>query len=143
MREFRKFAVDNIAHNPGMKLEYLALETSVERLVRRAPVQKVVVDKKGKGKEKLSTKGKTLAQLALAQHTSWSSTSGIGIGNAGLDGLSLAPIPGYPTSWDESDEDDLDIGGKMGLRIETVEGIRFSDVSGVRIFEKDILLGRL
>jgi len=122
-----------------MKLEYLALDTSIEQLVRRVPT-KPPVDRKGKGKEKASTKGKTLAQLALAQHTHWSSTSGVGIANAGLDGLSLAPIP---MSWEESDDEDLDIGGKMGLKVETVEGIRFSDVTGVRIFENDILLGRL
>ena len=45
MRETRKFAVDVICHNPTMKLEYLALDQSVDRLVCRKPMLKPKVDK--------------------------------------------------------------------------------------------------
>lgn len=144
MQEFRKFAVDNISHNPEMKLEYLALDTSVERLVRSIPSNKTpAVDKKGKSKETSMTKGKTLAQLAKTQNMSWSSMGGVGIGSNALDILNGVGITGYSAAWDESDDEDLDIGGKSGLKIETVENIPFYEVTDVRIFEKDALLGRL
>lgn len=154
MQEFRKFVVDNVAHNPEMKLEYLALGASVDRLVRHPLPLEAPVDRKGKGKETTATKGPTLAQLAVAQHktlaqlalaqndTSWSSTGGIGIGSNALDILN-SPIPGFSTSWDDSDDEDLDVGGKSGLRIEMIENMPFYEVTDVRIFEKDILLGRL
>jgi len=45
-------------------------------------------------------------------------------------------------SEDETESED-EYSGKLGLKVETVEGLRFSDVVGVRIFEKDVLLGRL
>jgi hypothetical protein len=143
MQEFRKFAVDNISHNPDMKLEYLALDTSVERLVRSTPQKKTPQDKKGKGKETSITKGKTLAQLAQAQNMGWSSTGGVGIGSNALDILNGVGMTGYLAAWDESDDEDLDIGGESGLKIETVENIPFYEVTDVRIFEKDVLLGRL
>jgi hypothetical protein len=35
VRELRSFAIDNIAHYPELKLEYLALDSTVERVVRK------------------------------------------------------------------------------------------------------------
>jgi hypothetical protein len=111
MREFRKFAVDSISHSPEMKLEYLALDLTVERLVRRPPTKEA--GKKAKGKEK----------------------------DGGLS-TSVGTANGEATESSDSDEDE-EVGGKTGLKVETIDGIRFSDIDGVRIFEKDVLGGRL
>ena len=50
MRELRKFAMDNVAHHPHMKLEYIALDGTVEALVRKT------VEKKA-GKQQRSGQG--------------------------------------------------------------------------------------
>lgn len=135
VREFRKFTVDVVSHNPEMKLEYLALGNTVERLVRRTPKK---VDKKGKGKEKpAGRKGKSLAELALFQSSSAPSNL------VGSSLLKLGIAPNLAIDWGNSDDEDLDVGGKMGLRVETMEDMHFSDIPGVRIFEKDVLHGRL
>jgi hypothetical protein len=136
MREFRKFAVDTVSHNPEMKLEYLALEDTVERLVRRTPKK---VDKKGKGKEKAGAgRGKSLAELALLQH---------GIPQSPIVGSNSLLKLGFAASLaidaGDSEDEDLEVGGKMGLRVETMEDIHFSDIPGVRIFEKGVLYDRL
>jgi hypothetical protein len=143
MREFRKFAVDNIAHNPDMKLEYIALDTSVERLVRRKPPSKSAgkdkpADKKGKGKvQGMDNTSKALAELIIGLGSSSSWGDG---GSSNANGLATPVLFDWQ---DSSDEDEPASIGKIGLKVETVEGIRFCDVSGVRIFEKDILAGRL
>lgn len=133
MREFRKFTVDIVSHNPDMKLEYLALDTSVERLARRksSPKKKPAKNVKGKGKMKeFDLLGSNaLAELALG-------TSGQ---SAGWDNAN-AYHAYFDLAESSDDEDEL---SKSGLRIETVEGVKFCEVSGVRIFEKEILSGRL
>lgn len=120
-RETKKFIVDSVAHNPLMKLEYIALGESIERLVRRFRAKKNV-DKKGKGKAKAKAveSSKSMADLLF-----------------GPD-----PVADLQPSSDD-DADMLNFIGKFGLKIETIEGIRFSDITGVRIFEKDVLGGRL
>lgn len=131
MREFRKFTVDIVSHNPDMKLEYLALDTSVDRLARRksAPPKKVVKNSKGKGKGKELdlVSAKALAELAL--------------GNSGSNSSWGDSTNSYFDLADSSDDEDGL--GKTGLKVETVEGVRFCDVTGVRIFEKEIITGRL
>lgn len=148
-REFRKFTVDNISHNPDMKLEYIALDNSVERLVRRVPLPKQKVDYKGKGKEFTGSADnlskKTFAQMVLGSNGSWpdgtSMSSGLssGLGTSGFGSMNFLE--------DSEDEDGAEWGlgtsGKVGLKVETIEGMRFCDITGVRIFEKDVLGGRL
>lgn len=126
-REFRKFTVDVICHNPTMKLEYLAVEQALDRLVRRKPMLKPKVDKKGKGKEMNWTSAKALAELVMG------SAAVATTGGWSEDGKYDFP--------DSSDDEDGIV--KTGLRVETIDGIRFSDVTGVRIFERDVLIGRL
>jgi hypothetical protein len=139
MREFKKFAVDNVAHNPDMKLEYIALDTSIERLVRRKQPNTAKADKKGKGKAKggMDHTSKALAELII----------GLGSSSPWGDGASSSSTDlGTPVlvDWQESsDEEDPGAISKTGLKVETIEGMRFCDVSGVRIFEKDVLAGRL
>lgn len=106
-----------------MKLEYIALENNVERLVRRSPKSK----QKGKGKATEKGKGKDGGPSAT---TSAFPT---------LETLLLAPE--VETSEDESVNSDEDFG--PGLKLETLENVRFYDVYGVRMWRKDILLGRI
>jgi hypothetical protein len=143
-REFRKFMVDNICHNPAMKLQYIALDNSVDRIVRRVPVARQKIDIKGKGKELdgsvESASKKTLTQIALGSNNVWpdgtmtSSNLASGLGSSGLD---------QDSEDDDGAEWGLGISGKKGLKVETIEGLCFFDITGVRIFEKDVLSGRL
>lgn len=124
IREIRKFAVDSVAHNPEMKLEYIALENSVERLVRRLKKPK----SKGKGKATDKGKGKevdmTFPSVVIPT----------------LDSL-LSPPNASESSEDESLNSEDEMG--PGLKLETLEGVRFYDIYGVRIFRKDVMMGRL
>jgi hypothetical protein len=130
-----------VANNPQLKLEYIALVDNVERLVRRKPSPKSskLTDKKGKGKAslKMDNTSKALAELiiGLGPSSSW------GEGGGASNGTAMPMM-----EWqDSSDDEEMSLGGlgNPGLKIETIEGIRFCDVGGVRIFEKDILAGRL
>lgn len=124
IREIRKFAVDSVAHNPEMKLEYIALENTVERLVRRLKKPK----SKGKGKAVEKGKGKNvdLSSPFMVFPT--------------LDSL-LSPQIASESSEDESVNSEDEVG--PGLKLETLEGVRFYDVYGVRIFRKDVMMGRV
>jgi hypothetical protein len=121
VREVRKFVVDSVSYNPEMKLEYIGLENSVERIVRRAPKSKDVnkaADKKGKGKavEKIESEAfPTLNSM-------------------------LTPVVEDSSSDDDDESDD---GLIPGLKLETLEGVRFYDIYGIRIFRKDVMAGRL
>jgi hypothetical protein len=132
LQEFRRFTADNLSHHPHLKLEYVAVDISVDRIIRRIP-KKAHDKSKGKGKAVaeggLKPKdGKTLSQL-LSESSIKTST---------LD----------PSLLEESEEEyngewGLGVTGKMGLKVETVEGLQFYDVTSVKIFEKEILGGRL
>ena len=120
MHETKQFMVDMVSHNPQMTLEYIGLNEAIERLVRRSRAKSTKKDKKGKGKANETTK--VIAEALLGNST-WADSS------ASFD------------SQASSDEEMMV--GKLGLKVETVEGIRFCDVTGVRIFEKDVIGGRL
>lgn len=131
MHEFRSFAVDAISHNPHMKLEYLALGPGVERLVRHVPKE---VDKgKTKVKPANPASNKNLMDM-LPGHPASESAMAL---------LKMGVFGNMPGSTVESDDEELHYRGKNGLVVETIEGIEFSDIPGVRIFEKDVLYGRL
>lgn len=157
MREVRKFAVDSISHNPKMKLEYLALDTSVERLVRR--FKKLKRKSKGKSVDKGKGMGKDMQLDVLNGFPSFgdsgifdlgaNSSSSIGGGPSsgvgGGGGVGLFGTEAESTEEESfvTDDDFAMFTGKPGLRVETIDGIRFHDVVGVRIFAKDVLGGRL
>lgn len=129
MREVRKFAVDNVSHNPAMKLEYLALDNSVERLVRRVKKPKLKVG--GKVLDKDKGKGKEIAIPAASTSSGFPAWADFALSN--------------PAENVSSDEDGLNSDDDLspGLKLETLEGARFYDVYGVRIFRKDVMAGRL
>jgi len=133
MREVRKFAVDTVSHNPELKLEYLALDSNVDRLVRR--VKKTTAKPKGKGAEK-NGKGKKTDSQSLSDLM-------LGLGVSGA-GESASPASSIELDWeDNSTDDEAAPLGKLGLKVETIEGLSFHDATGVRIFEQDIVNGRL
>lgn len=161
MREFRKFTLDNLAHNPDMKLEWLALANNVEALVRRVrPASRsggvrrgenmvragsvaAAVDK-GKGKA-ADHESQSIADAVAPFKESLSAAAAAA--SASASGVST-PSLSVPTAttrkfMDSSDDEDEYYRGKAGLKIESIEGIQFQDVPGVRIFEKDIICGRL
>src|SRR5437016_11790065 len=86
VREIRKFAVDCVSNNPEMKLEYIALENTVERLVRRAKKTKL----KGKGKAMDKGKGKEMGEGTTSESPTFPT----------LDSI-LAPPPVSESSEDE------------------------------------------
>jgi hypothetical protein len=137
---FVKFIVDIVSHSPGMKLEYIAIDQSIERLVRRSKAKSTKKsDKKGKGKGKGKgkvTDMKHLTEMVLGPGGTWPS----GVNGSGTSN----DAPHF--DWQASSDDEVEpmpFVSKHGLKIETVEGVHFTDVAGVRIFEKDVISGRL
>ncbi|KAM3067656.1 hypothetical protein ACMFMF_009650 [Clarireedia jacksonii] len=95
IKEFRKFTMDNVAHDPSSKLEYLALEKSVEQLVRKKKGAGGGVggrdakggkngsagkDADGKAKGKGKKKGKGFVEAVLGAEGTWGLGLGAGIG---------------------------------------------------------------
>ncbi|KAI9833763.1 MAG: hypothetical protein M1819_003496 [Sarea resinae] len=134
LRELRRFAVDNIAHNPHMKLEYIALDNTLERLIRRPrkPKKAKKAQALADPNQKLSTNGPPSAGPPSDTIVNGSS----GSGNA-----SPSTADGDSSS---EDSDDLDsVASGAGLKIETKEDRKFYDIRGIRIFRKDVKAGRL
>lgn len=132
MSEYHKFAVDAIAQVPESKLDYIALDNSVEYIVRRAPPKKVGGDDKGKGKAK--QKKKNLYHYLASMD-----------GTENLDGITLVPSLGMLIDGYDDSDDDEPPGSetKKGLKVEGVIGERFCDINNIRIFQNDVLHGRL
>jgi hypothetical protein len=122
-----------------MKLEYIGMENTVERLVRRVKIPK----SKDKGKGKAVDTGKAVQQPDLPAGALWA--------NDTIEVLDdLEPFPTLnsmlktPAEEESSDDESGDEDGlSPGLKLETLEGVRFYDVYGVRIFRKDVMAGRL
>lgn len=142
IREIRKFVVDCCASNASMKLEYIALGNTVERIVRTAKKDAKTKAKEKEerlAKQKLKGKGKEVLNMnGIA-----SGSGGIG----GLDFVSLDALMGLSPAADADDEssdesEDEDDHGP-GMKLETLEGVKFYDIYGVRIFCKDVLGGWL
>ena len=101
------------------------------------------LNRKGKGREKPGSASsiKTLADLVLGPNGAAIGASESLMNNplVGAGGLGNASVFEWPETSDEEDE----FLGKSGLKVETIDGIKFHDISGVKIFEKGILGGRL
>jgi len=119
MRETKRFLVDNLSHHPELKLEWVSIDddTCAERILRPSEVPKKTKKKKSKGKEKAT----------------------VPFINGNSPFPPLPPIDAWDAV-DESEEDDEDL---QTLKLETIEGVHFSDVWGVRIFKKEVTTGRL
>ncbi|KND87843.1 hypothetical protein TOPH_07476, partial [Tolypocladium ophioglossoides CBS 100239] len=123
MREILRFIVDNLSHHPELKLEWIAMEDDrVDRVVRPSETSDEVPEnepaKRSKGKEK--------------PH--------VPVGATSHGAFPLLPVDGLDS---ESDSDDEGSDSGTRLRFKTVGPLRFYDVWGVKIFEKEIRSGRL
>jgi len=133
--ELPRLVIDNVSNNPGLKLEYLACIDTVERLVRRKVIKL--------GKTHTATEKKARSQKKIkAMQTNWGITPDMldvnYIHSTAVDAGLVTPY-----DWQDSSDDEVEgMYGKNGLRIETLI-LRPCDVVGIRIFEKEILTGRL
>lgn len=123
MREILRFIVDNLSHNPELKLEWIAMEDErVDRVVR--PSEGPGEAREAQPKKRSEGKGKNKAH-----------------GGTTLDGTyPLLPMDGLDS---ESDSDGEASDSGTRLRFKTVGPLQFYDVWGVKIFEKEIRSGRL
>ncbi|KAI6382073.1 hypothetical protein MCOR25_000950 [Pyricularia grisea] len=128
MRETKKFFLDNLSHHPEMKLEWLSIddEDQLEKLVRITHESKKGKKSKGKGKEPAhvfhSHNDDLFPHLSV---DSWDNKS---------DSCS---------DEDSDEDDDDDDNGRPKVKLETIDGVHFYDVWGIKIFQKEIVSGRL
>ncbi|TLS30374.1 hypothetical protein PpBr36_02949, partial [Pyricularia pennisetigena] len=128
MRETKKFFLDNLSHHPEMKLEWLSIddEDQLEKLVRITHESKKGKKSKGKGKE--------------PAHVFHSHNDDV------FPHLSVDPWDGKSDSCSDEDsdeDDDDDDNGRPKVKLETIDGVHFYDVWGIKIFQKEIVSGRL
>ncbi len=116
MRETKQFLIDNLSHFPELKLEWVSIDddSCAARIVRSTEPPKKT--KKSKGKEKAT------------------SPTHHGLGSSVFPTL---PLDAWDKGSDSSDDEDA--------RRPTLEmrELPFSDVWGVKIFNKEITAGRL
>ncbi|TQV93170.1 Cyclin-like F-box [Cordyceps javanica] len=130
VRETLRFMVDNLSHNPEMKLQWIAMEDDrVDRVVRP-----------GESEDEESyqprlSRAEQLNATGPLDHPSHPSS-----GHASEDSL---PLPSdVIDDGDESDDERPHDNGSR-LRYTTVGPMQFYDVWGIKIFEKEIRSGRL
>lgn len=125
VREMLQFIVDNLSHQPEMKLEWIAMEDDrVNRVVRPSEANDIEGSEAGSRPKSAQSAGKARA-IDVPQKT----------------------YPDPPLDQDRygsetEDEDDVLDGGRR-LRFQTEGPLQFYDVWGVKIFEKEIRSGRL
>ncbi|KAK4241933.1 hypothetical protein C8A03DRAFT_11841 [Achaetomium macrosporum] len=144
MRETKRFLIDNVSHYPHLKLEYIAIDEDdrADQLIRVSDWYKdggdtksgegKSAEKEGKGKQKAA--GVNLSSLNLGS-TSDLDIPAIISAELGEEGSSAGS-----DDWETDEEGDDE---PVGQKIETIDGIPFCDVPGVRIFKKEIVAGRL
>ncbi|KAH9905122.1 hypothetical protein F4778DRAFT_728819 [Xylariomycetidae sp. FL2044] len=129
IRETRNFLVDTLSYLPGMKLEWLSMgdedRDRTVRIIRKTEDSAKKTSKKNKGK------GKPV--VPIPQFTSLSSNGPYPVFAAAED---------WPEANESSDDSDTDP-SSPAVKLELVEGIAYYDVWGVKIFEKEIIHGRL
>ncbi|KAM0514169.1 hypothetical protein ACHAPE_007005 [Trichoderma viride] len=126
MREILRFTVDNLSHHPGLKLEWIAMEG--DRVYRVVRPNQETDDSPNEQSNSKRAKGKGTA----------APMNGLGSG-PGSDPHNPFPID----LASESDGEDADINVGTHLRFKTIGPLRFYDVWGIKIFEKEIQSGRL
>jgi hypothetical protein len=121
MRETKRFLIDALAHYPELKLEWISIdeEAIAEQVIRpskgdKSKKKKTKSKSKSKGKEKAPTLGGPMSDVYPL--------------------LSLNDDDGLSESEDEENEDEA---------LALSQGVSMSDVWGVKIFQKEIISGRL
>lgn len=123
MRETRRFIVDTVSHYPELKLEWIAMgdEDRAERIIRKTEFPRKSKNKKGKGKE-----------MATGLNA-----------NPSIINSPFPVLPAEGLDAESESEDEYDEPAHTWLKLDTIEGIAFYDVWGVRIFKKEIMAARL
>ncbi|KAF4126469.1 F-box domain [Geosmithia morbida] len=131
-REIRRFIVDNLSHHPESKLEWIATQDErVDRVVRASPVDEKL-QRESTEKQILRNNKAALETASLGSFIPHSSTYPM-----------LPSIPLESDSDSDSDNDSDDGSDGPRLRFKTVGPMRFYDVWGIKIFEKEIRSGCL
>ncbi|KAL1835398.1 hypothetical protein VTJ49DRAFT_6814 [Mycothermus thermophilus] len=161
MRETKRFLIDNVSHYPHLRLEWIAIDEDdrADRLIRVSGWKSKDGSQSHKGKEKddgsqssggSDQKGKgklnsLLGNVSSAEDVDVSALIASELGSSTAGGGNGGSSSGSGAAADETDSDDEgdDDGGFLGQKIETVEGISFCDIEGVRIFKKEVVAGRL
>ncbi|KAI6781102.1 uncharacterized protein J7T54_003269 [Emericellopsis cladophorae] len=128
MREIVKFVIDSLAHVPESKLEYVGMEDDrVDRILRFSQTDmNLFREERRRARNK---KGKARAPIAFVPSPPY---------NAGYSSTNSVLLSSTSDTESGSDEDfDCD------PKFKAVGPLRFSDVWGVKIFEKEILEARL
>jgi len=129
----------SFTENPEMKLEYLALESLVDRIVRKK-LEPELVDIKGKGKEKAPKKHKNEGKVVILSNGSWTVGNPSQVYPIGTP-HHLAPTVPAGLDWGSDSEDEEEPPSRP--QIDTMSDMRFSNITDVRIFEKEVMMGRL
>lgn len=121
--ELRQFTIDNLSHCPHLKLEYLAINSTVSKIGRREKRPKGPHGQKAAGDSRRVRMG-----IGAVDAISGESDSADADTDADAD-----------ADADASESEDEAAGLAMGI----VASLKFCEVEGVRIFEKDVLGGKL
>ncbi|RYP65740.1 hypothetical protein DL769_006234 [Monosporascus sp. CRB-8-3] len=127
LREMRRFMVDTLSHHPELKLEWIAVgdEGRAQQIIRRddppSSTKKKNTEEKDKGKWKAPP-------FDANGHLS----------NSGGSGYPVFPAHGWEPDSETDDGDD-----PTTLRLDLSEPLALYDVWGVRIFQKEVVAGRL
>ncbi|KAK4174033.1 hypothetical protein QBC36DRAFT_334580 [Triangularia setosa] len=152
MRETKKFLIDNLSHHPNLKLEWISIDDDdrVERLIRARDLPKRGRDnKQQKEKKKKKKKKQEGGAVGLGSTSSGLILPSIETEGSGSSSAWMDAIGGNGSSDDGSEDSDEEEDGEedderfRASKIETVGDMRFYDVYGVRIFEKEVVSGRL
>jgi len=122
-----------------MKLEYFALDSSVERIIRKK-VEPERTNVKGKGKEKAAKKHKNDGKVVILSNGSWTVGNPSQVYPMGTP-HHLAPTVPAGLDWGSDSDDDEESPSRS--KIDTTSDMRFSNITDVRIFEKEVMMGRL
>jgi hypothetical protein len=143
MRETKRFLIDNISHYPHLKLEYIAIDEDdrVDQLIRVSDwLKKDGGD--GKDAENEESKGKQKAAGVNLGSLNLGSSNGADLNIPAIISAELGE-GGSSAGADDWETDEEGDDEPVGQKIETIEGLPFCDVPGVRIFKKEIVAGRL
>lgn len=155
-RELRRFIADNVAQHPDLPLEYLALKDSISQLERSLKAPSTVSatkHKKSNSKQKASGSGHVIMPTgtgaASAGGASTVSTKELMPENNGT--AEVAAGGSEDAEDDDVDDEDDEDGDEdededflvKGLKIDTIDGYRFSDLPEIKIFSREIRLAKL
>lgn len=148
-RELRRFIVDNVAQHPHLPLQYLALKDSVSQLARsfKPPSSGTATKTKKKSKSKSKSKGKGKegggAPMAIMGTGMGAGTATASMGGSSGSGAAASAEESTTEADDADDDDEDEVFLANGLKIDTIDGFRFFDVPEVKIFSREIRLGKL